>query len=162
MSSYNRRTLILMPLAFGACGFTPAYGPSGPAQTLQGAVRATDPADKNSYDLVTAIEAHFGRAKAPRYGLAYSITTETVGAGYTTTNTITRYNLRGSVDWTLTALDTDTRLAGGTVANFTSWSATGATVAALSAEEDAAERLMTILADQIATQILAASVRFAQ
>ena len=158
MSSFNRRTLLLMPLALAACGFTPAYGPKGPAQALQGALRPTDPTDKNSYDFVSAVEARFGRAKSPRYGLAYTITTETVGAGFTTTNTITRFNLRGSVDWTLNDLETGTRLGGGTVNNFTSWSATGATVAGLSAEEDAAERLMTILADQIAAQILAASL----
>ena len=35
-------------------------------------------------------------------------------------------------------------------------------VAGIAAEEDAAERLMTVLADQIATQIIAASARFAQ
>ncbi len=162
MSSCNRRTLLLLPLALAACGFSPAYGPKGAAQGLQGAIRAADPADKNSYDFVAAFEARFGRTKAARYALAYTITTETVGAGYTTSNVITRYNLRGRIDWSLTELATDTRLAGGTAENFTSWSATGSTVAGIAAEEDAAERLMTVLADQIATQIIAASARFAQ
>ena len=162
MSSCNRRTLLLLPLALSACGFQPAYGPQGTAQVLQGAVRATDPIDKVSFDFVTAIEARFGRSKAPRYGLAYSITTEAVGAGYTTDATITRYNLVGTIDWTLTDLASDIRLAGGTVENFTSWSATGSTVAGLSAEEDAAERLMTVLANDIAARIIAASARFPQ
>ena len=150
-----------MPLALAACGFAPAYGPNGAAQGLQGTILAADPADKNSYDFVAAIEARFGRTKAPRYALSYTITTEAVGSGYTTSNAITRYNLRGQIDWTLTELASDTRLAGGTAENFTSWSATGSTVAGLSAEEDAAERLMVVLADQIAAQILAASARFA-
>lgn len=161
MSSFNRRTLLTLPLALAACGFTPAYGPKGPAQGLQGRIRAADPTDKNGFDFVTAIEARFGRSKDPRYGLAYTITTEEVGVGYATDTTITRYNLKGRVDWTLTELDSATRIAGGTEANFTSWSATSATVAALSGEEDAAERLMVMLADQIAAQILAASARFA-
>lgn len=160
MSSYNRRTLLILPLALAACGFTPAYGPNGPAQRLQGRIRAADPTDKNGFDFVTAIEARFGRTKEPRYALAYTITTQAVGVGYATDTTITRYNLKGRADWSLTDLASQTRVAGGTAENFTSGSATSATVAALSAEQDAAERLMVILADQIAAEILAASVRF--
>ena len=111
-------------------------------------------------DFVTAIEARFGRSKDPRYGLAYTITTEAVGVGFATDTTITRYNLTGRVEWSLTDTESDTRIAGGTAENFTSWSATSATVAAVAAEQDAAKRLMVILADQIAAEILAASVRF--
>ena len=106
------------------------------------------------------IEARFGRSKDPRYALAYTITTEAVGVGFATDTTITRYNLTGRVDWSLTDTESDTRIAGGTAENFTSWSATSATVAAVAAEQDAAKRLMVILADQIAAEILAASVRF--
>ena len=164
MSSFNRRTLLTLPLALpavlAACGFTPAYGPAGPAQGLQGGIRAADPGDKNGFDFVTAIEARFGRSKDPRYALAYTITTEAVGVGFATDTTITRYNLTGRVDWSLTDTESDTRIAGGTAENFTSWSATSATVAAVAAEQDAAKRLMVILADQIAAEILAASVRF--
>lgn len=164
MSSFNRRTLLTLPLALpavlAACGFTPAYGPAGPAQGLQERIRAADPGDKNGFDFVTAIEARFGRSKDPRYGLAYTITTEAVGVGFATDTTITRYNLTGRVDWSLTDTESDTRIAGGTAENFTSWSATSATVAAVAAEQDAAKRLMVILADQIAAEVLAASVRF--
>ena len=163
MSSCNRRTFLVLALPAGlaACGFTPAYGPGGPARGLQGRIRAADPADKNGFDFVTAIEARFGRSKDPRYGLAYTITTQSVGVGYATDTSITRYNLKGRVDWSLTDRDTDTRITGGMAENFTSWSATSATVAALVAEQDAVERLMVILADQIAAEILAASPRFA-
>ena len=164
MSSFNRRTLLTLPLALpavlAACGFTPAYGPSGPAQGLQGRIRAADPGDKNGFDFVTAIEARFGRSKDPRYGLAYTITTQSVGVGFATDTSITRYNLTGRVDWSLTDTESNTRIAGGTAENFTSWSATSATVAAGTAEQDAAKRLMVILADQIAAEVLAASVRF--
>lgn len=164
MSSFNRRTLLTLPLALpavlAACGFTPAYGPAGPAQGLQGRIRAADPGDKNGFDFVTAIEARFGRSKDPRYGLAYTITTQSVGVGFATDTSITRYNLTGRVDWSLTDTESNTRIAGGTAENFTSWSATSATVAAGTAEQDAAKRLMVILADQIAAEVLAASVRF--
>ena len=150
-----------MPLALAACGFAPAYGPKGPAQGLQGHIRPAAPKDKNSFDFVTAVQARFGRTEVARYGLAYTITTESVGVGYATDTSITRYNLKGRVDWSLTELASGSRIAGGSEENFTSWSASSATVAALSAEEDAAERLMVILADQMALQIIAASARFA-
>lgn len=164
MSSFNRRTLLLLPLALpitlAACGFTPAYGPKGPAQGLQGRIRPADPTDKNGFDLVTALQARFGRSKDPQFALAYTISTEPVGVGYATDTSISRYNLKGRVDWSLTENASGRRIAGGTEENFTSWSATSATVAGLSAEEDAAERLMVILADQIALQVIAASARF--
>lgn len=162
MSSFNRRTLLLMPLALAACGFTPAYGPNGPAKGLQGAIRAADPTDKNAFDFVAQVEQRFGRPQAVRYDLTYTIKTEAVGTGITTDNAFTRYNLTGSIDWTLTDRTTQARVAGGTVQSFTAWSATGTTVAGLAAEEDAARRLMQSLADQIATRIVAASARFAQ
>ena len=72
MSSFNRRTLLTLPLALpavlAACGFTPAYGPAGPAQGLQGRIRAADPGDKDGFDFVTGIEARFGRQRITRWG----------------------------------------------------------------------------------------------
>lgn len=157
MSSFNRRSILLLPLALAACGFTPAYGPSGPARGLQGTIRVADPADKNAFDLVARLETRFGRPEVARYDLAYVIKTEVVGVGFTTDNAITRYNLVGSIDWTLTDRTTSARVAGGTVGNFTSFSATGTTVAGLVADEDAALRLMQILADEIVARLLATS-----
>ena len=97
MSSFNRRTLILMPLALAACGFTPAYGPKGPAQSLRGKLRATDPSDKLSFDFVTAVEARFGRATAKAIDeVTRSIETfafnKAIAALYGLTNTIARAN----------------------------------------------------------------------
>ncbi len=157
MSSFNRRSLLLMPLALAACGFTPAFGPGGPAEGLAGTIRAADPADKNGFDLVARLEQRLGRPQAVRYDLTYTIKTEAVGVGITPDNAITRYNLTGTIDWTLTDRSTEARVSGGTVASFTSWSATGSTVAGLAAEEDASLRLMRLLADQIVTRIIASS-----
>ena len=84
------------------------------------------------------------------------------GVGITPDNAITRYNLTGSIDWTLTDRTSGARVTGGTVASFTSWSATGSTVAGLAAEEDAALRLMRRLADQIGKRIIASSDNWAQ
>lgn len=156
----TRRWVILAPLALAACGFTPAYAPGGAATALLGAVWVQDPKDKNGFDLVERLEERLGRPKTIRYDLAYTITTEAVGVGITTANEITRYNLKGVVDYTLTDRATGARLTGGRVQSFTAYSATGSTVAGLAAEEDAAFRLMRILADQITARLIAASASF--
>lgn len=162
MSSFNRRTLLLMPLALAACGFTPAYGPNGPASGLEGSVSVASPDDKNGFDLVERLEERLGRPKSVAYDLTYTIKTAATGVGITPDNAITRYNLNGSIDWALIARTTGTRVTGGSVHSFTSYSATGSTVAGLSAEVDAARRLMRLLADQIVTRMLATSGTWAQ
>ena len=159
MSSCNRRVFLLMPLALAACGFAPAYAPGGPATALLGTVRAQDPTDKNAFDLVERLEERLGRPENHRYDLAYTITTEAVGVGITTENEITRFNLKGVIDYTLSDRATGTRIAGGRVQSFTAYSATGSTVAGLAAEEDAATRLMRLLADQIVARLIATSSR---
>ena len=146
-----------MPLALAACGFTPAYAPGGGADRLLGTIWVQDPTDKNGFDLVERLEERLGRPENIRYDLTYTITTEAVGVGITTENQITRYNLKGAVEWTLTDRASGARVAGGRVQNFTAYSATGSTVAGLAAEEDAAFRLMRILADQITTRLIAAA-----
>lgn len=160
MSSPDRRTFLGFALLagglFSGCGFTPAYGPGGAANALTGAVRAADPTDKNAFDLVQRLEDRFGRPQAPRFDLAYTIGTKAIAVGVTPDGTITRYNLTGAVNWTLTD-PSGTRVAGGIVDSFTSWSATGSTVAGMTAEQDASVRLMRILADQIVARLLAIS-----
>lgn len=160
MSSCNRRTLLaLLAAPLAACTFTPAYAPGGPAAALQGAVRVDDPSDKNAFDLVERLEERLGRPQAARYQLAYTITTDSIGVGITPDNATTRFNLTGKVEWSLTD-PAGGRVTGGHVENFTSYSATGSTVAGLAAEEDAALRLMRILADQIVTTLIATSARW--
>jgi LPS-assembly lipoprotein len=156
MSSFKRRSVLAM-LALSGCGFTPALGPSGAAEGLQGSIRAADPSDKNGFDLVERLEERIGRPSTARFDLGYVITTREIGVGITPDSAITRYNLTGAVDWTLTERATGARVAGGRVENFTSYSATGSTVAGLAAEEDAAFRLVRILADQIVSRLIASS-----
>jgi LPS-assembly lipoprotein len=159
MSSFNRRLVLLLPLALAACGFTPAYAPGGAATRLLGTVEVQDPTDKNGFDLVERLEERLGRPESPRYDLAYTITTEAVGVGITTENQITRFNLKGVIDYSLTDRATGARVAGGRVQSFTAYSATGSTVAGLAAEEDAAYRLMRILADQIVARLIGDAAR---
>ncbi len=163
MSSSDRRTFLLLMAAMpvAGCGFAPAYGTGGAAAGLQGRIRVDDPSDKNGFDLVQRLEERLSRPEAPRYALSHSITTQAIGVGITPEGAITRYNLTGSVTWGLTDTTTGVRLTGGKVNSFTSYSATGSTVAGLAAEQDAALRLMRILADQIVTRLIATSGQWA-
>ena len=156
MSLYNRRSLLALLAAVPACTLSPAYGPGGPAAALQGAVRVDNPSNKDGFDLVERLEERLGRPADARYALGFTITTKAVGVGITTDNAITRYNLTGAVDWTLRDL-AGAEVTRGRAQGFTSYSATGSTVAGLSAAEDAARRLMRILGDQIVTRLLATS-----
>jgi len=160
MSSPDRRIFLGFALLagglFSGCGFTPAYAPGGGANALTGAVRAADPTDKNGFDLVQRLEERFGRPQIARFDLGYTIGVKAIAVGVTPDGAITRYNLSGAIDWTLTDM-AGARAAGGIVDSFTSWSATGSTVAGITAEEDAYTRLMRILADQIVVRLLAIS-----
>lgn len=163
MSLSDRRNFLFLMAALpvAACGFAPAYGPGGAASGLQGRIRVDDPSDKNGFDLVERLEERLGRPEAPRYALSFAIVTKPIGVGITPENAIRRYNLTGSIDWGLTDIATGTRLSGGRVNSFTSYSATGSTVAGLAAEQDAAMRLMRLLADQIVTRLIATSGQWA-
>lgn len=162
MLSFNRRTLLWMPLALSACGFVPAYGPEAPATGLAGTIRIADPSDKNAFDLVQRLEERLGRPQAVRYDLTYVIKTAATGVGITPDNAITRFNLNGTIDWALIDRTSGARVTGGLVQSFTAWSATGSTVAGLTAEQDASLRLMRLLADQIVTRIIASAGDWAQ
>ena len=157
MSSFSRRFLLLVPLALAACGLAPVYGPGGSAEGLQNSIRVADPTDKLGFDLVERLEEQLGRPTAARFELTYTIETEPVGVGVTSDGAITRYNLVGSITYTLTNRVTGASLTEGRVDSFTSYSATGSTVAGLEAEDDARTRLMRLLADQIVARLLATS-----
>jgi LPS-assembly lipoprotein len=164
VSSSGRRLFLfgLAALPLAACGFTPAYGPDGGAGALRGRVMVRAPVTKFDFDFVARLESRLGRAEAATYDLAYAISASRQSGGITADNATTRYTLRGTAQWTLTARASDTRVAGGAVSAFTSWSATGTTVAGLAAEDDAARRLSVMLADQVMLRLLAVAPKLAQ
>ena len=160
MSSSSRRHLLIF-LALAGCGFTPALGTGGPAHLLVGRIWSAVPVDQSGFGFVKQIEARLGRVEQRDFDLTYDIVTASDGVGITSDGAITRYNLTGTVVWTLTRHADGVRLAGGEVSTFTSYSATGSTVAGLAARQDAGRRLMVVLADDVVARMLAASVRFA-
>ena len=155
MLSFNRRTLLVLPLALAACGFTPVYGPGGTASALRGRVEVAAPGSVDSYHLVQNLEERLGRSSAPDYSLDLTLQSGAQGQAITASNEITRYSLVGKVDYTLRAKSSGQIVASGSVDNFTGYSATGSTVETLAAERDARARLMVILADQITTRLYA-------
>jgi LPS-assembly lipoprotein len=160
MSSPDRRMFLLLPL-LAACGFTPAYGPGGGAAELNGRVATAEPTDKRAYDLVARLEERLGRAKAAVFRLDYTIAAAPLGVGITPEGAVTRYHLMGRVDWRLVRIATNEVVLAGREETFTAYSATGSTIAALAAEQDASTRLMRILADRMMTRLIAASTRLA-
>lgn len=159
MSSSDRRTFLLglaaLPLA--ACGFTPAYGPAGGATRLRGRIAVQNPVTREDFTFVSRFEQRLGRAQAPAYDLAFTLEATRESGGITAANETTRYTLQGKATYTLADRASGARVTGGTVRAFTSWSATGTTVAGLAAEDDAARRLAVMLADQVITRLIAAT-----
>ncbi|SLN69072.1 hypothetical protein PEL8287_03850 [Roseovarius litorisediminis] len=158
MSSFNRRLFLFGCVAgLSACGFAPAYGPSGRANALQNTVRVDGPADRNDYLLTRALEDRLGRSSSPRYALSYAIETETESIAIAKNNATTRFNILGEVTFALRDLETAQVVSSGKVDSFTGYSASGTTVATQTAERDAQQRLMAILADQIMARLIAAA-----
>jgi len=158
MSSFNRRFFLFGAGALVAgCGFAPAYGPNGAARSLQGAIAVDEPDSRAGYLLTRALEDRLGRPSPARYGLTYSIALKDEAVAISATNVTNRVNLLGRVTYALRDLGTGEVLTSGKLDSFTSYSASDTSVATQAAERDAEERLMTILADQLTTRLIAAS-----
>ena len=168
MSLYNRRKIVLMLSALGAlgtlgaCGFQPAYGPSGPATNLQGAIEVDAPNTRDGFNFVRHLEERLGQPQAAKFALSYTLSLSEDDLGITPAQSITRYNVLGAVDYALRETNTGTVVHSGSVNAFTSYSATGTTVSTQTAKRAAYARLMVILADQITTRLIATSAGWAQ
>lgn len=168
---YTRRSfglIIGMFCVLAGCGYTPAYGPSGPAAQLQIQVAMDAPSNRNEFDLVGQLELRLGHAETPVYQLSYKIDTTSAGVGLTPEQEIIRVNIFGKVRYTLTNIATDQVMTTGSTDTFTGYSvgavdvlatptSTNATISTLAAERDANSRLMVALADQIVTRLIATS-----
>ncbi len=164
MSSSDRRAFLtlLAALPLAACDFRPVYGPAGDGGVLTGAIRADDPENRLGYELVSNLEARIGRPVSPRWALGYRITTDEVAIGVSPENVITRYNVKGRLDWSVRPIAGVAPVLNGVIENLTSYSATGSTVATRSAQRDAEDRLMVILVDQLVARLYAGTATLAQ
>ena len=150
-----RPLALLAAVALAGCAMTPAYGPGGTGTALQGQVALAEPGDVDSFSLNRRLSDRLGPVEVAKWKLDYRLTTAVVAQGITPDDVTTRYSLNGTVDFALTDIATGAPVTQGRVSSFTSYSATGTTIATLSSERDAHERLMVMLADQIVTRLLA-------
>jgi LPS-assembly lipoprotein len=159
MSLFSRRSLLALPLALAACGFSPIYGPDGAGTQLRNQVLIQEPSSQAGYLLTRHLETRLGRSgSSARYALDLTIIMDEDDLAINSSGDITRYNLTGTVEFALRDTNTGMIITSDKVESFTAYSATGTTVATLAAERDAGERLMTILGDQITTQLYAADL----
>jgi LPS-assembly lipoprotein len=153
MLLFDRRTFLLSVVALAGCGFKPAYGPNGSASALRGKVRVDSSGTRESFTLAHDLEDIFAQASNEQYVLTFTVETEEAGLGITPDQEITRYHVTGTAKYTLVRTADGQTVASGEARNFTAYSATGSTVSSVTATRDAYDRLMSILADQIAAQI---------
>jgi LPS-assembly lipoprotein len=153
MSSFDRRTLLLAPLALAACGFEPVYGPGGTGAALRGKVKVDAPEGPNTYFLVRRLEEQLGRSSDPAYRLSMDLGLGIQGQAITASGDITYYSITGTIDYRLLESGGTGVVADGRISNFTGYSATGTTAETLAAQRDARERLMVILADQLVREL---------
>ncbi|MEM1353100.1 MAG: LPS assembly lipoprotein LptE [Pseudomonadota bacterium] len=154
MSSFNRRSVLCVPLALAACGFSPVYGPSGTGSALQNQILVNEPVNEDTFFLNRRIEDRLGRNETPSYLLNVSLSVNRESLARNSSNNINRFNFIGVADYSLVDEATGNVVTSGRVDNFTGASASGTTVATLAAERDARRRLMTLLADQIVERLL--------
>lgn len=161
MSSFSRRAFSLGSAALmpAGCGFAPAYGPVGAATRLQGSILVDEPQDRLAYVFTRQFEERMGRANPADYGLSYSILIDEQAIAISSNNVITRYNVIGTITYALRDMESEKVLSSGKVDSFTSYSASGTTVATQAARRDAEERLIVILTDKLITRLTADAAR---
>ena len=148
----DRRSALLGLLALAGCGFTPVYGPGSTASALRNQTTITAPETVEGYRLLQALRDRLGQADDPAFTLTVALEITQVAAATTAEGSTTRYTLPGTATYALTGL-AGAAITSGSVDSFTSFSATGSTVATSAAEVDARARLAAILADQIVTRL---------
>ena len=160
MSWSDRRAVLLGALALGGCGFTPVYGPGGAAEGLRGRIAFDAPFDREGFDLVRQLENRLGVPSAPLWRLSASIRMEEERIAVTSQGVANRFQILGRVDYALREIATDATVTSGSVDSFVSYSATRTAVATRAAQRDAEARLMVILADRIADDLLTTAGRW--
>lgn len=163
MSWSNRRSFLGLlggSAALAACGFTPVYGPNTAAANLRGRIAIPAFDSRLSFDLFERLEQRLGPPESPLFRLHISTTIEEQGLAISQDNSITRYNLRATAEYSLTSLADDSRVFEARARAFTAYSATASAYATRVAARDAERRVAVSLADQIATRIAVAAAEF--
>ena len=160
MSSFSRRAILLAPFALAACGFTPIYGRGSAAEAIKGKIALGTVSDRLSFEFYEQLENRLGRAEAPLFQLDVSLEVSSKGLAITQDNAVTRYNLTGEANFSLTRIASGAVVLEDKLRAFTAYSATATAYATFISERDANRRLAVSLADQIALRIASSAESF--
>ena len=147
----SRRAVALGLLALGGCGFAPVYG-DGTA--LRGLVTYQTDETVAGFRLRERLEQRLGVPQNVRYELRVRLSRNSQPAAITAAGDTVRFNVVGRADWTLHDVESGQTVAQGKSESFTSYAATGSTVATQAASTDANARLSVALADMIVSRLL--------
>lgn len=166
--SWSRRAVLLSGLAFvvTACvegGYQPVNAPGAAANALrQGSLRIAAPSDEDGYHFVARLEQRFGQAsRNPLFDLDYTLTVGEEPVGVRPDQATQRFNVIGRLDYRVSSVATGAVLTSGGFESFSSYSATDGAISGLSAQENAHQRLMILLADQLVTRLNAGASTWA-
>jgi LPS-assembly lipoprotein len=148
----SRRIALLGLLALAGCGFAPVYGGGG----NQGAFAFETDESVTGFRLQGRLSERLGLPDAPAFVIKTTVDLSERAAAITAEGDTARLNVIGSAKWSLVRIATGQQIDAGTVQGFTSYSATGSTVATQTAKDDAHARLAVILADLIVTRVMRA------
>ena len=143
-------------MTLAGCGLTPVYGTNGQANILRDAVSFSAPDTVAGFRLRDRLEERLGRATAPKFALDVQLGQTLTPATIIMDGDTTSFNLVGTANWVLRSA-AGSSLTSGQVETFTSYSATGSTVATEAAATDAAARLSVALADLIVSRLILAA-----
>ncbi len=150
----SRRLLLLGFLGLAGCGFAPIYGDGS---VTQGAFAFETDESVLGFRLRTRLADRLGTTTNPQFVVKATLTTSERAAAIAADGDTSRLNVIGAAQWSITNLATDQQIETGKVEAFTSYAATGSTVATQTAKDDARARLAVILADMIVTRVLVAT-----
>lgn len=139
----------IMALGLAACGFTPVYAPGTRSAETLADIKVAPPTNRNSYLFVREMEERLGRNLNASNLLKYEITVKPEGVESDTE----RRRFVGVVSYELVELGTETVVTTGAVDTFTGYSVSNGLF--VSAQDDALERLIIILSDQLTRELAA-------
>jgi len=150
---------LLLALAAAGCGFEPLYGErsSGAEASAElAAVKVNTIPNRNGQILHNFLLDKMnakGRPATPSYALDIQLTEQKASVGIIKDNTATLAQLSSSVTYTLYDLKKKTALQTGRSRSFTSYNIVESNFATLAAEQDARERTLRELAEDITTKV---------
>lgn len=142
--------MFLLVLGVASCGFTPVYAPgSKTGDALSDIVVAPPKNDQANYFFVRELETRIGQNLNGGKVLEHDVWVYEQGGGL---EGASRVQLIGKVTYKVISIEDKRFLFGGSVENFVGFSTDGLLMT--SERTNATERLMSILADQMTTELM--------